>query len=101
VRIAERDCSRRIEPSDLVLAQRDRDGGEVFLKLLPCAGSDNRQHAFGLDPGDGDLAGLRADLLGYYTDGVDRCIVIRVIGMLHAGFQIGRAPPVRPFGICR
>ena len=56
VRITERDCSRRIEPSDLVLAQRDRGGGEVFLKLLPCAGSDNRQHAFGLDPGDGDLA---------------------------------------------
>jgi transaldolase len=37
------------------------------------------------------LAGLRADLLGYYTDGVDRCIVVRVIGMLHAEEQgIGR-----------
>ena len=37
MRIAERDRSRRIEPSDLVIAQRDRDGGEVILKLLPCA----------------------------------------------------------------
>jgi hypothetical protein len=36
----------------------------VILKLLPCAGSDNRRHPFGLDPGDSHLAGLRADLLG-------------------------------------
>jgi hypothetical protein len=40
----------RIEPPDLVLAQRDRGGGEVFFKLLPRAGSDNWQHAFGLNP---------------------------------------------------
>ena len=94
VRITERDCSRRIEPSDLVLAQRDRGGGEVFLKLLPCAGSDNRQYAFGLDPGDGDLARLRANLLGYRTDGVDRRIVVRVIGVLHADRRVFRT--VRP-----
>src|SRR6202140_4722522 len=93
VRIAERDLSRPIEPSDLVIAQRDRDGCEVILKLLPGAGSDNRQHSFGLDPGDSDLAGLRANLFSYRADCVDRCIVVRVIGMLHAGFQIGRAPP--------
>ena len=101
MRIAERDRSRRIEPPDLVSAQHDRDGGEVFLKLLPCAGSDNRQHPFGLDPGDSDLAGLRANLLRYRTDCVDRHIIVRVIGMPHAGFQIRRAPPVHPFGICR
>jgi hypothetical protein len=30
VRIAERDRSRRIEPPDLVIAQGDREGGEVI-----------------------------------------------------------------------
>ena len=83
VRIAKCDRRRRIEPPDLVIAQRDREGGEVFVKLLPCAGSDNRQHAFGLDPGDGDLAGLRANLLCHRTDGVDRRIGVRVIGQCY------------------